>query len=88
MASILYMTSTTTMVQLESRGDMQGRVLALQTILIMGTTPIGGPLSGWLVDATNAKMPILLGGIICLGAALFGYLAWQKYSEDFITAKI
>jgi len=49
-ASILYMTATTSIVQVESKPEMHGRVLALQTTLMSGTALIGGPVSGWLAD--------------------------------------
>jgi MFS family permease len=78
-ASVLYSTATTTMVQIETRADMRGRVLSLQTVLLMGTTPIGGPLLGWLADATGGRTPIILGGVVCLIAALFGNYAARHY---------
>jgi MFS family permease len=71
-ASILYMTSTTAIVQVEADPALHGRVLALQTVLLVGTAPIGGPILGWLADATNSRIPIVLGGIVCLLAALWG----------------
>ncbi|MEP6988074.1 MAG: MFS transporter, partial [Chloroflexota bacterium] len=43
-ASILYMTATTTLAQVESKREMHGRVLALQTVLLIGPTAIGGPI--------------------------------------------
>ena len=45
MASILYLTSTTAIVQVEGKAEMHGRVLSLQTVLIAGTTPIGCAVS-------------------------------------------
>lgn len=78
-SSILYTTSTTTLVQVEARREMHGRVLALQSVLQMGTAPIGGPLSGWLADELGARTPIVLGGIVCLAAAVFGYYANRRY---------
>ncbi len=75
MASILYTTATTALVQIEAKNEMRGRVLALQTILAMGTTPIGGPLVGWLADTMGGRAPLLLGGIVCLLSAAFGYYA-------------
>ena len=78
-ATILYSTATTTMVQIEARPDMRGRVLSLQTVLLIGTTPIGGPLLGWLADATGGRTPIILGGVVCLIAAIFGYYAARRY---------
>lgn len=77
-ASVLYMTSSTTMVQLETKADIRGRVLALQMVLVMGTTPIGGPFLGWLADVAGGRMPLLLGGVVCLIAAAFGYVATSK----------
>jgi MFS family permease len=75
LSSISYMTSTTALVQVISRPDMHGRVLALQTVLMIGTTPLGGPLLGWIADATNARVPVLIGGVGALGAALYGWRA-------------
>ena len=50
-ASILYVTSTTAIVQVEADPTMHGRVLAIQTVLLVGTAPIGGPMLGALADA-------------------------------------
>jgi MFS family permease len=71
-ASILYMTSTTTLLQVEARRDMQGRVLALQTVLLGGGAAIGGPFLGWIADAVGVRALMVLGGLVCLGAAAFG----------------
>lgn len=79
MASILYLTSTTAIVQVEGKPEMHGRVLALQTVLVAGTTPIGGPLLGALADATGGRAPLVLGGAVCLLAAGFGAWAHRRY---------
>jgi MFS family permease len=81
MSSILYSTATTTMVQVESRPDMIGRVLALQTVLLIGPKAIGGPILGWLADNFGGRSPIILGGIVCLLAAGFGYYASIRYIQ-------
>jgi MFS family permease len=75
MASILYNTATTTLAQVQAAPQMRGRVLALQTALLAGTTPIGGPILGVIADATSARIPIIIGGLVCLAAAAFGYQA-------------
>jgi MFS family permease len=79
MASILYLTATTTIVQVEAQPEMHGRVLALQMVLMAGTAPVGGPLMGWIADTMGGRAPIVLGGIVCLIAAGFGYLASRHY---------
>jgi len=81
MASILYMTSSTTIIQIEAKREMHGRVLALQMVFIAGTSVIGGPLSGWLADALGARSPLILGGIVCLISAGFGYYASRRYMK-------
>lgn len=80
MASILYMTATTTIVQMESRQDMHGRVLALQTVLIGGPMAVGGPLLGWLADKLGGRAPLILGGIAALVASGVGYLASLEFA--------
>ena len=79
MSSILYTTSTTAIVQVESKQNMHGRILALQSVFMMGTAVIGGPFSGWLADALGGRAPIVFGGIVCLAAAIFGYFASKRY---------
>jgi MFS family permease len=79
MASVLYMTATTAIVQVEAKREMHGRLLALQTVLIGGTALIGGPLLGWLADAMGARAPIILGGIVSLLAAVAGTLAARTH---------
>lgn len=71
-ASVAYMTTTTALAQLESDEGMVGRVLALQTVLLIGTTPIGGPFLGLLADAAGGRAPMLLGGISAVAAAAVG----------------
>ncbi|HXE59517.1 MAG TPA: MFS transporter [Gemmatimonadaceae bacterium] len=80
MASIMYMTATTTIVQMEARQDMHGRVLALQTVLIGGPMAVGGPFLGWLADSLGGRAPLILGGIAALVAAGIGYLASVEFA--------
>lgn len=79
MASILYMNATTALVQVEAKQEMHGRVISLQTVLMLGTTLLGGPFSGWLADTMGARSPFILGGIVCILVALFGYWATKRY---------
>lgn len=77
-SSIAFMTATTAIVQVRADPRMHGRVLALQTVLLVGTTPIGGPIMGAVADATNARVPLVIGGVAALGAALFGLLVGRR----------
>jgi MFS family permease len=50
-------------IQLESDPQMRGRVMAAYTIAVLGTTPIGAPLIGWISSVTNPRVGFALGGI-------------------------
>lgn len=71
-ASITFLTASTAIVQVESAPEMRGRVLALQAMLFLGTTPIGGPILGALCDHFGARSGIVVGAIAALGAGAWG----------------
>lgn len=81
-SSILYMTSTTANVQVTARPDMHGRILAIQSSLMIGGTLIGAPLLGYLADVAGSRVPILLGGFVCLAAAAFGGIALRSRAPE------
>ncbi|HVC36043.1 MAG TPA: MFS transporter [Candidatus Dormibacteraeota bacterium] len=81
LATILYMTATTTIMQVESEPSMIGRVLALQAVLFIGLTPIVGPFLGWIADTLGARIPIFIGGFACLVAGMFGYMTSKKFKN-------
>ncbi|MGO9876720.1 MAG: MFS transporter [Acidimicrobiia bacterium] len=77
-ASVAFMTAATAIAQIRSDSDMTGRVLAIQTVLIVGTTPIGGPILGLISDAIGARSPVFIGGVGALVAATFGLIAGRR----------
>jgi MFS family permease len=79
---ILYMTTTTAIVQVRADPQLHGRVLALQTVLLVGTAPLGGPLLGWMADAWGARAPLLLGAASCLVAAGWGAWMASRHQAD------
>ena len=60
-----------TTVQLESRPDMRGRVMALWNMAIFGSTPVGGPIVGWVGEHIGARWSVALGGAATILAAGF-----------------
>jgi MFS family permease len=76
--SILYFTATTAIVQVEADPAMHGRILALQSVLLIGTAPIGGPIDGALADAFGARTPLVLGAVASMAVAGFGALAARR----------
>jgi len=77
-ASILYTTATTAIVQVTAKQEMHGRLLALQAVLLVGSSAFGGPISGWVADAFGARSLIVIGGIVCLVASGFGALEERR----------
>lgn len=80
-ASVAYMTATTAIAQIRTDQRMIGRVLAIQTVLLIGTTPIGGPILGLISDAIGARAPVVIGGVGAIGAAVFGLIAARRLEE-------
>jgi MFS family permease len=70
--SIAFLTSSTAIVQMESAPEMRGRVLALQAMLFLGSTPIGGPIVGWISQQFGARYAIGVGAAAALGAGIWG----------------
>jgi hypothetical protein len=57
--------------QLRSAPEMQGRVMALHGLLNLGTTPIGGPLLGWVCGMAGSAWGFAVaGGAALLAAAV------------------
>ena len=84
-ASVAFMTAVTAIAQIRTQPQMIGRVLSIQTILLIGTTPVGGPILGAISDAVGARAPVLIGGLAALGAAAFGMLAahrWARHAHE------
>ena len=77
-ASITFMTSSTTLLQLRAEPSMRGRVLALQAMVFLGSTPIGGPILGAICDRFGARVGLLVGAAACLGAASWGAAASRR----------
>jgi hypothetical protein len=57
---------------------MRGRVLALQSMVLIGSTPIGGPVLGFVCDAFGARAGLVIGGVAALTAAAWGRMASKR----------
>jgi MFS family permease len=79
-SSVGFLTSSTAVVQLLADPVYRGRVLALQAMVFLGSTPIGGPIVGWVSDAGGPRAGLILGGIACLAAAAYGHRALRDVS--------
>src|SRR5690606_28434382 len=69
LAALTFMTASTSMMQLTTERAMRGRVLALRIAVVMGGTPLGAPLVGWIVDRFGARWALGIGALSGLAAA-------------------
>lgn len=69
LAALTFMTASNSMMQLTTERAMRGRVLALRIAVVMGGTPIGAPLVGWVVDHFGARWALGVGALAGLAAA-------------------
>ena len=79
--SIMFMTASTAVVQVKAAPDMRGRVLAIQAMVFLGSTPIGGPILGAVCDAFGARMGLVVGGVAAVGAAGWAWAIGRRVSE-------
>ena len=72
MASVSFISTANSTLQLGSPPQMRGRVMGLWIVAFQGSTPIGGPLIGWIIARTDARVGLLVGGAAALAAAALG----------------
>ena len=70
MAVMLFLATANTTLQLNSDPAMRGRVMAIYGLLFLGSTPVGGPLLGWISEEWGPRVGLGLGGALSLAAAL------------------
>lgn len=68
-AAVTFAAAINSLLQLAVEPQMRGRVMALYSIVFLGSTAIGGPLAGWLAEAYDPRVALLLAAIAGLSAA-------------------
>lgn len=82
LTSVAFITTSTAIVQVKADPAMRGRVLALQGMVLIGSTPVGGPLLGWICDTYGARVGIALGAVAAIAAGIWGYVAHRRVVES------
>lgn len=71
-ASVSFMAIGNSTLQLAADPRMRGRVMALWSVAFLGSTPIGGPILGVVVQQFGGRTGLALGAAACLVAAALG----------------
>jgi MFS family permease len=74
-ASISFMSMGNSTLQLTAEPNMRGRVMSLWFVSFQGSTPIGGPIVGWLMAVAGARAGLGIGAITCFLVAVAGLAA-------------
>jgi MFS family permease len=77
-ASIAFMSTANSTLQLNAAPEMRGRVMSLWFVAFQGSTPIGGPIVGAVMALLGPRAGLGLGAITALGVALGGLAAMRR----------
>jgi MFS family permease len=71
--SVTFLALGNATLQLNSDPSMRGRVMSLWSVAFLGSTPVGGPLVGFVGGAVGARYGLGIGGVAALAAAAYGW---------------
>jgi MFS family permease len=77
-----FVTGANAITQQECPPDMRSRLLALQAVAFLGSTPIGGPITGLIADNVSAEWALAYGSVISLAGAGIGVAYWRAGSQS------
>lgn len=78
-ASVVFAASVNSALQLAVAPSMRGRVMALYSVVLLGSTPIGAPLMGWVAGSAGPRAALALGGAVALAAGLGARAAFARH---------
>jgi MFS family permease len=81
-ASIWFLSTANTTLQINAEPQMRGRVMALWAVAFIGTTPVGGPIIGFIAENAGPRWALSLGAIAALSAAALGAGALMKLKRE------
>ncbi len=81
-ASFAFIATANTTLQLTSRPEMRGRVMALYAIAFLGSTPVGSPIIGWICTAFGPRAGFAVGGVAALVAGLVASMSLTRMRKE------
>jgi predicted MFS family arabinose efflux permease len=71
-ATLMFLTTGNSTIQLASEPDYRGRITALWSMALVGSTAIGAPIIGAVSQVAGPRQGLALGAAACLGAVIVG----------------
>jgi MFS family permease len=83
MAALAFQTTANSLLQLRSEPALRGRVMAMYSVVFIGTTPIGAPIVGWIAQEFGPRAAMGLGAVaVLLTTAVTLWLATSRHVFD------
>lgn len=76
-AAVTFAATINSTLQLAVTPEMRGRVMALYSVVFLGSTPIGAPLTGWLAQSYDPRIALVLAGASGLLAAWAAHVSFN-----------
>lgn len=80
--SFLVISGSNAMAQVDADPLMKGRVLALFSTVFLGSTPIGGPIIGWISQELSPRVGLAVGGVATAMVTLWVYRRLRRRSDE------
>jgi MFS family permease len=76
--TLTLLNSANATMQLESDPALRGRVMALYMTIVMGGTPIGSPIIGWVGQHLGARWSLVIGGALTIAGVLLALAVYAR----------
>ena len=76
--SVTFAAGVNSALQIAVDPAMRGRVMALYSVVFLGSTPIGAPLVGWLAEVAGPRAGLVVGGVAAVAAAVAAHVAFSR----------
>ena len=78
-AALTLTSSSNSLMQLTTDPIMRGRVMAIRIAIILGGTPLGAPVVGWIADRFGPRWALAVGAASGFAAAIVAILNFVKH---------
>lgn len=76
--TLTLLNSANATMQLESDPALRGRVMALYMTVVMGGTPLGSPIIGWVGTHLGARWSLVVGGVLTIVGVLLALAVYAR----------
>ena len=84
--SVTFAAGVNSRLQLDATPAMRGRVMALYSVVFLGSTPIGAPIIGALAELAGPRSGLVLAGLAALAAGIGGAIAFARRRDPGLSA--